>query len=252
MGMVVAERRSHGRIAIISIDGHVKASRCAYRDYIEKKYLEVYDEQVKAAEEAGPPRRRQPAHGFRSGSPVGLGSADEEPREQGRGGRGAVPNGRPFQVNRLDDFASSQNVEQAEEGRRAYNRWLVDFCSLAPSGAGVRCRSPSKTSTGLSRMSTGRRSMGWVYRAASPTGGTFFFDPRFDPVWAAAQEVGLVISSMAGPGCPVTALRVRGDSSRSSTENAFFLISVALAAHRQVDVFERFPEPADGPTSRLS
>jgi hypothetical protein len=41
------------RIAIISIDGHVKASRAQYRDSIEKKHLEVYDEQVKEAEEAG-------------------------------------------------------------------------------------------------------------------------------------------------------------------------------------------------------
>jgi len=43
------------RTAIISVDGHVKASRAGYRDYIEKKYLEQYDESVKAAEEAGIP-----------------------------------------------------------------------------------------------------------------------------------------------------------------------------------------------------
>ena len=39
--------------AIISIDGHVKGSRREYRDYVPAKYLEVYDEQVKAAEDAG-------------------------------------------------------------------------------------------------------------------------------------------------------------------------------------------------------
>ena len=40
------------RIAIISVDGHVKASRRDYRDYLTKQYVEAYDAEVKAAEEA--------------------------------------------------------------------------------------------------------------------------------------------------------------------------------------------------------
>src|SRR2546430_17621360 len=40
------------KTAIISVDGHVKASRAGYRDYLEKKYLGAYDEWVKAAEDA--------------------------------------------------------------------------------------------------------------------------------------------------------------------------------------------------------
>ena len=44
------------KTAIISIDGHVKASRAQVPGLHRKaKYLEVYDEQVKAAEEAGAP-----------------------------------------------------------------------------------------------------------------------------------------------------------------------------------------------------
>ena len=38
------------RIAIISVDGHVKAPRTAYRDYIERKHLSAFDEWAKAAE----------------------------------------------------------------------------------------------------------------------------------------------------------------------------------------------------------
>jgi len=44
-----------GRTAILSVDGHVKASRSTYRDYIEKKYLEAYDESVRKAVDAGVP-----------------------------------------------------------------------------------------------------------------------------------------------------------------------------------------------------
>ncbi len=41
------------KTAIISVDGHVKASRAGYRDYIQAKFLDAYDEWVRAAEEAG-------------------------------------------------------------------------------------------------------------------------------------------------------------------------------------------------------
>jgi len=43
------------KAAIISADGHVRGSRAEYRDYIEKKHLEAYEQEVKAAEEAGTP-----------------------------------------------------------------------------------------------------------------------------------------------------------------------------------------------------
>ena len=41
------------RTAIISVDGHVKASRAMYREYIEPKHRDVYDEWVRAAEASG-------------------------------------------------------------------------------------------------------------------------------------------------------------------------------------------------------
>jgi len=54
------------KTAIISVDGHVKASRAGYRDYIQKAFLEAYDESVKAAEEAGMPDagNLNPEYGF--------------------------------------------------------------------------------------------------------------------------------------------------------------------------------------------
>ncbi len=54
------------RTAIISVDGHVKASRAGYREYVEKKYLDEYDASVTAAEEAGLPDagNLNPEYGF--------------------------------------------------------------------------------------------------------------------------------------------------------------------------------------------
>src|SRR5262245_62606256 len=118
--------------AIISIDGHVKASRREYRDYVPAEYLEVYDEQVKAAEDAGMRDAGNLHPEF--GPEVQW---DSELRIRNLESVGVVAevlfaNGQPFQMNRLDDFASSASIELGEVGRQVYNRWLVDFCASAP------------------------------------------------------------------------------------------------------------------------
>jgi predicted TIM-barrel fold metal-dependent hydrolase len=230
-----------GRIAIISIDGHVKASRAQYRDYIEKKYLEVYDEQVKAAEEAG---LRDAGNLHMDFDPAVQ--WDSDLRMKNLESKGVVaevlfPNGRPFQVNRLDDFASSQNVEQAEEGRRAYNRWLVDFCSLAPE------RRRGQMQISLEDVDRAVEDVYWAKEHGlggiglpAPPAGTFFFDPRFDPVWAAAQEVGLVISQHGGAGLPGYSPPGFAAILTIMTENAFFS-SRSLWQLIAGGVFDRFP-----------
>jgi hypothetical protein len=40
---------------IISVDGHVRASRLGYRDYVESRYLELFDEWVRGQEQSGAP-----------------------------------------------------------------------------------------------------------------------------------------------------------------------------------------------------
>src|SRR5579863_1659070 len=120
------------RTAILSVDGHVKASRAGYRDYIENEYLEDYDAFVKEAEEAGVPDagNLNPEFGFDA-------QWDSDRRLAALDGQGVVaevlfPNGMPFQMNRLEDFSRSPGPGLDAAGRRAYNRWLVDFCAEAP------------------------------------------------------------------------------------------------------------------------
>ena len=79
------------RTAIISVDGHVKSSRAGYRDYVEKKYLEAYDEQVKAAEEAETPDAGNLHPDFVPEVQWDSDLRIAEPREHRRGRRGAVP-----------------------------------------------------------------------------------------------------------------------------------------------------------------
>jgi len=230
-----------GRIAIISVDGHVKASRAQYRDYIEKKYFEVYDEQVKAAEEAG---LRDAGNLHMEFDPAVQ--WDSELRTKNLESKGVVaevlfPNGRPFQVNRLDDFARAENVELAEEGRRAYNRWLVDFCSLAPD------RRRGQMQISLEDVDRAVEDVHWAkdnglggIGLPAPPAGTFFFDPRFDPVWAAAEEVGLVISQHGGAGLPGYSPPGFAAILTIMTENAFYS-SRSLWQLIAGGVFDRFP-----------
>src|SRR6266550_4626469 len=121
-----------GRTAIISVDGHVKASRAMYRDYIQQKHRELYDEKVKAVEASGLPDagNMNPKLGIEV-------QWDSELRMKNLETIGVVaevlfPNGVPFQENPFDDFARGTNRELQQEGRRAYNRWLVDFCGEMP------------------------------------------------------------------------------------------------------------------------
>ena len=212
-----------GGIGIISVDGHVKASRAQYRDYIAKKHLEVYDEQVKEAEEAG---LRDAGNLHMEFDPAVQ--WDSHLRTKNLESKGVVaevlfPNGRPFQVNRLDDFARMENFELAEEGRRAYNRWLVDFCSQTPERRrGQMQISLENVDQAVADVHWAKEhGLGGIGLPAPPT-GTYFFDPQFDPIWAAAQEVDLVISQHGGAGLPGYSPPGFASILTIMTENAFY------------------------------
>ena len=148
------------QVAIISVDGHVKASRTAYREYFETQYLDAYDEWVKAQEEAGVPDAGNLNHDF------GLDSQwDSDKRVRVLEDVGVVaevlfPNGLPFQV------LASGGCRASHETRRSTARrgWptTVGWPTSVPrcrDGAPVRRSSRSMTtSTSRSRTCTGRRS----------------------------------------------------------------------------------------------
>ena len=42
-----------GRVAIISVDGHVKAPRAAYREYVDPDWRDAFDAWLQSVEDAG-------------------------------------------------------------------------------------------------------------------------------------------------------------------------------------------------------
>jgi predicted TIM-barrel fold metal-dependent hydrolase len=230
------------KTAIISVDGHVKASRAGYRDYIGKKHRSVYDETVKAAEEAGIPDagNLNPEYGFEA-------QWDSTARLSTLEGQGVVaevlfPNGQPFQINRFEDVGRAADPELEAEGRRAYNRWLVDFCAEAPGRrAGQAVVSFSDIDQACADVVWAKdQGLGGIMMPALQPGGTNFFDPVLDPIWATIEEVGLPISQHGGAGLPGYSAPGFAMILTVSIENGFYSAR-SLWQMIAGGVFDRFP-----------
>jgi predicted TIM-barrel fold metal-dependent hydrolase len=192
------------RMAILSVDGHVKASRAGYRDYIEKAHLADFDEWVKAEEASGMPDSGNLNFAFGIDAQWDSDKRIRELESEGVVGEVLFPNGIPFASFRRDTAASPRSGELLREGRAAYNRWLADFCSAA------RGRRAGQAVISFNDIDAAVRDIHWakehglsgVMMPALDPGGTFFFDPKLDPVWAACEETGLPISQHGGAGTP--------------------------------------------------
>jgi predicted TIM-barrel fold metal-dependent hydrolase len=232
-----------GRTAIISVDGHVKASRAAYREYIQRKYLDAYDDQVKAVEASGLPDagNMNPAMGIE----MQWDSASRMAKLESIGVIAEVlfPNGLPFQENPFDDFARGGNRELLGEGRRAYNRWLADFCAEMPERRkGQMVMDFSDVAEAVDDVHWAKEhGLGGISLPGLDPGDAFFFDPALDPIWRAVEEVGLPMTQHGGAGLPAyhppgfaLIMMLVAEQSFYSNRSMWMLIAGG--------VFDRFPK----------
>jgi predicted TIM-barrel fold metal-dependent hydrolase len=231
-----------GKLAIISVDGHVRASRRTYREYVPKAHLEAFDEEITSAEQAGVPDAGNlhpdldPAVQWDSGLRLELLEAKGVVAEV------LFPNGQPFQLNRLDDHARSATPELAEAGRQAYNRWLVDFCAQAPE------RRRGQMQTNFIDVERAVRDVHWAKEQG--LGGILlpeltrdsrsFVDTTLDPIWAACEEARLPISAHGGTSLPDYGAGGFPSMMAAMAENAFFS-NRSLWMLISAGVFDRFP-----------
>jgi predicted TIM-barrel fold metal-dependent hydrolase len=231
------------KTAIISVDGHVKASRDGYREYIGARYLDDYDAWVRAAEEAGLPDsgNLNPEYGMDAQWDSGARWATLE-------GQGVVaevlfPNGQPFQVNRFDDIGRAADPALEAEGRRAYNRWLVDFCGESPGRrAGQAVVSFRDVDQAIADIRWAKEhGLGGIMMPPLFQGGTNFFDPVLDPIWAAIEETGLPVAQHGGAGLPGYSAQGFAAILTVSVENGFYS-NRSLWQMITGGVFDRFPD----------
>jgi predicted TIM-barrel fold metal-dependent hydrolase len=231
------------KTAIISCDGHVKASRAGYRDYLPKDLLDTYDEQVKTQIDAGVPDagNMNPAIGIEVQWDSGVRASKLE--SIGVVAEVLFPNGVPFQVNPFDDFARGTSLELLEEGRRAYNRWLVDFCAEMPDRRrGQMVMDFTDIDQAVKDVHWARdNGLGGISLPGLGPRDRFFFDPELDPIWAAVQDVGLPVTQHGGAGLPAYKPAGFAAIMMLMAENGFFS-SRSLWMLIAGGVFDRFPE----------
>jgi predicted TIM-barrel fold metal-dependent hydrolase len=191
------------RMAIISVDGHAKAPRAGYRDYVEEQYRDAFDDWLRREDEAGMPDTGniKPELGFDAQWDSARRQKDLE--SQGVVAEVLFPNGLPFQSRRPGATATGDPALD-RQARMAYNRWLADFCAETPGRrAGQAVISFDDIDQAVEDIRWAKdHGLGGVQMPALEPGGIFFFDPVLDPVWATCQDVELPISQHGGTGAP--------------------------------------------------
>ncbi len=226
-----------GRAAIISVDGHVKAPRAGYREYIDPTWRDAFDEWL---------------HTF-EGQPDGFVGAQwgedaqwdpqrrvKELEAQGVMAEVLFTNGAPFAAGRVD-FAP--DPAQTRQANMAFNRWVLDFCSDAPGRLhGQALVSFDDVDQAVKDVHWARE-QGLVGILMPPLypGSKFFFDPALDPIWAACVETGMPLSQHGGTGAPNYQPLGMAAFMVLAAEHSFFsgrsLWQLILGG-----VFDRFPE----------
>ncbi len=225
------------KIAIISVDGHVKPPRSAYLDYIDPRYRGLLQDALEQAE----------------GTPDGFVHPDIDEDLQWDGPRRLVDlasqgvvaevvfsNGKPFDDPRVDHSPDPELVRASD---MAYNRWLVDFCSTAPGRfCGLAAISFDDVDQAVTDIHWAKEhGLGGVLMPPLHPGGKYFFDPGLDPIWAACQEAGLPLNQHGGTGTPKYEPVSFASFMVLATEHSFFsgrsLWQLILGG-----VFDRFPE----------
>lgn len=229
---------------VISADGHGGADIFEYRQYLETRYHDRFDEwartyKVPYEDLVGEEGSRNWDHDRRL----------KELEDDGIVAEVIFPNTiPPFypepSLKVQQPGATEGDLELRWAGLRAHNRWLADFCAAAPGRrAGIAQIMLHDVSAAVDE----------VYRAADAglTGGTLLpgappgsgleplYSPVYEPLWQAFEEVGLPVNHHSGSAVPPLGT--------ADVDNVMFLLEVTWWAHRALwqlvfsGVMERHP-----------
>ncbi|GIU86924.1 MAG: hypothetical protein KatS3mg009_1439 [Acidimicrobiia bacterium] len=212
------------RYLVISSDGHAGPPAPVYRDYLEERYkpaFDEYQEQVRQLLELSRAMRQNEEFVAKweriTGGDGGLTAAyDSDVRnrvldEQGVAAEVLFPDADVLGTGRVSasPFGSGLNggagtePELAMAGARAHNRWLADFCAQAPHRrigvAVVPILHDVDAAVAEIRAAHGMGLRGVLI----PTrwfDAPAYLDPRYEPVWAVCEELGMVLHTHSGAG----------------------------------------------------
>jgi predicted TIM-barrel fold metal-dependent hydrolase len=216
-------------LLVISSDGHVSPPMAEYRPYMEAKYLSQFDEFLIAFNEHGSrtgerrnlaARLNQDALDEWSEKMLDTGRWEnfhnpdlrlKETEQEGVAAEVLFPDfgGMPFELTgsveailRAESGVkmSFDNEELLAAGKRAYNRWLIDFTSTTPDryfGQALIGWTPN-IDEAIAEMRWAREAgiRGVILPKFTPEQPLFHAD--FDPVWNALDDLDMVVNSHAG------------------------------------------------------
>jgi predicted TIM-barrel fold metal-dependent hydrolase len=228
---------------IISADCHGGGSPDQYRGYLEAKYVEEFD--------AWRGAYRNPFRDLQGDSRTR--NWDDARRWSDLEADGQVaevlfPNTvPPFFPTGVVIARPPTNAEYPLRwaGLRAHNRWVADFCSVAPA------RRAGMAQICLNDVDDAVAEVKWA-KDVGLRGGVLvpnippdhpdlapLYDPKYDPIWATCEDLGMVVNSHSGTGLP--------DYGKYPAAQVIWVIETPFFAHRPLwfmimgGVFERFP-----------
>lgn len=196
------------RYVVISADTHAGGSHAQYREYLDPQYRDDFD--------AWRGKYRNPFKDLKD-TDLRIRNWDSERRNADQEADGVVgevifPNTVPPFFPSFVLFAQPPTPDEFEHrlaGVRAHNRWLKDYCSIAPE------RRAGIGQIFLNDVDEAIKDVKWV-KENGLRGGVLIgsvpptcdwikplYHPDYDPLWAVCEDLGVVVNSHSGTGGPV-------------------------------------------------
>ena len=231
-----------GRYILISADTHGGGSHEQYREYLDPEYRDEFD--------AWRNRYKNPfrdLHGHLRERNWDDGRRWQEQEADGTVAEIIFPNTvPPFFPTGTVIAPPPRNADFRLRlaGIRAHNRWLADFCSLAPerrAGIGQILINDVDEAIKDAQFSKEHGLRGGVLLPGRPDDSdpAPLFDPVYDPLWAACQDLDVTITHHGGQGSP--------DYGKHAFSTVLWMAETQWYSHRALShliiggVFERFP-----------
>lgn len=244
------ERGAIDPLVIVSADSHVSLPPEEYIAYLDPKYRIYADEHRRLIEDyhefftlLGYPYTQEVLDvidtrgAIRGGGELGTFDPDRRLRETEAEGIVAEflhPDGPLGVVPFFHSVCPVSSPELRAAGARAHNRFLNDFCSVSPERLlGVHLVYPwpdmdAAVEDCRLAAEAGAKAVYPPQQAGVPGDPSpAFYDPSYDPFWAACQDLGLAVHIHAGWGHPQGSLEPLAAGARTAVESGD---STALAA----------------------
>jgi predicted TIM-barrel fold metal-dependent hydrolase len=236
---------STDRYVVISADGHAGNEIHAYRDYLEREYVDEFDRWIETyvcpfPDLEGPDASR---------------NWDSDRRRAEMEADGIVaevlfPNTVPpfYPKSSLTARPPAKDAREHElrwAGLRAHNRWLADFCAATPGRrAGIAQILLTDVDAAVREIRWAREAglNGGVLLPGAPpgTGVPPLYSPAYEPIWQVCEELGMPVNHHSGSAVP--------PMDEQAIDKVVFLLEVTWWAHRALPhlvfggVLERHPE----------